>query len=277
MQKKSPLLVLVPHASGHVPANILSEMLGEGFFDDETRKQRQQHIFNDGDPYTDYIYQVDNAHYLEATVSRFVVDINRERDDTSPNGVIKLTDFSETSLYPATYTLSDEAREQRLRRYHDSFHSEVEAILKSHSVKLIISGHSMATFGPSLSPDKGVPRPAICLMTGGDVDGNDVAGQRNFLGADKARAVKALAEKHFVDVISNSDVPNNVALNTPWSADVLSNTYTNPERHHHPACFGIEFNHALFMNPDKTPIQEHLKLLNTSFKDFSNACLDLVS
>jgi len=276
MNTKLPLLVLVPHASGHVPADILKQMLGEHFYDESARQALKQHIFNDGDPFTDLIYQLDNTpHYLEALVSRFVVDVNRIRDDNSPNGVVKLTDFSETSLYPEDYTLSSYERERRLKLYHDSFHKEIDTILSQNDVKLMISGHSMATFGPNLGPDKGKARPAITLMTGGDTNGDSVEGQRNFLGGEKARAVKALAEKHFADIIAKSDVPNLVTLNDPWSADTLSNTYTNPELDYSLPCFGIELNHALFMDEHKQAIPNNLKLLNQSFTNFASDCLEL--
>ena len=272
-----PLLVLAPHSSGHIPVDILKQMLGQQIFDDDIRNKCLQHIFNEGDPFTDLIFHVDDAHFYAATASRFVVDVNRVRDDSSDNGVIKVVDFGETPLYPEGYTLSEAEREQRLVRYFDSFHAAVEQTLKTNSIKLMISGHSMSTFGPNLGPDKGKARPAICLMTGGDFEGNDVAGQRNFLGGDRARAVKALAEKHFETIIQESNVPKQVALNDPWAADVLSHTYTNPELSYAVPCFGMEFNHALCLNTDKTINSENVKELNKCFSSFAEECLDIFS
>jgi len=275
MNSKLPLLIVVPHASGHVPADILRQMLGEHLFDDSARQKLEQHIFNDGDPFTDLIFHMDNGHYVEALVSRFVVDVNRERDDNSANGVIKLTDFSESSLYPQGYNLTPEERERRLELYHDGFHKKIERVLEKNSVKLMISGHSMATYGPNLGPDKGKPRPAITLMTGGDTEGNDIPEIWNFLGGEKARAVKALAEKHFADIIAKCDVPDLVALNDPWAGDILSKTYTNPELAYSLPCFGIEFNHALYLDANKKRIPNHIKLLNKSFSNFVTDCLNL--
>ena len=272
-----PLLVLAPHSSGHIPADILKQVLGQQLFDTDIRNQRLQHIFNEGDPYTDLIFHIDNAYFYAATVSRFVVDVNRFRDDISDNGVIKVVDFGETPLYPEGYILTEAEREKRLVRYFDSFHATVEQTLKTNSIKLMISGHSMSTFGPNLGPDKGKARPAICLMTGGDIEGNDVEGQRNFLGGEKARAVKALAEKHFETIIQESNVPKQVTLNDPWAADVLSHTYTNPELSYALPCFGMEFNHALCLNTDKTINSENVKTLNQCFSNFAEDCLKLFS
>ena len=166
-----PLLVLTPHSSGHIPAEVLMQMLASDFFNNELRTKHLKHIFNEGDPYTDLIFNVPDAHCLHAFVSRFVVDLNRFRDNKKANGVIKMVDFAEQPLYPKGFNLTEPEREARLNRYFDSFHAEIERILKTQSIKLLIDGHSMAVTGPNLGPDKGKVRPALTLMTGGDAKG----------------------------------------------------------------------------------------------------------
>lgn len=275
MKTQLPLLVLVPHASGHIPADILKQMLSTNLFDTNLRNEFEQTIFKDGDPYTDLIFQNDSAHYIPATVSRFVVDVNRDRDDSSDNGVIKVVSFSEQPLYPQDYELCAKEREKRLRRYFDSFHAEIQQILKDNSVSLMISGHSMATFGPNLGPDAGKERPAITLMTGGDFEGNDLSGQRNFMSGKEARAIRSLAEKYFATPLVQSNIKNKVALNDPWSADPLSKRYTNPELDYNLHAFGIELNHALYMDENKNPQAEKIKVLNECFNDFAEACLEV--
>ncbi len=275
MSIKSPLLILVPHASGHVPADILKQMLGDKLHDTTARKILIENIFKDGDPFTDLIFQNDDAHYLEATVSRFVVDVNREREDKSDNGVIKTVSFAEDALYPDDYVLSEQEREQRLRRYHDSFHGEIESLLANNKISLIISGHSMATYGPNLGLDKGKERPAITLMTGGDINGDDVDTQRNFMRGEEARALHSLTEKHFATPLAHSKIKRKVALNDPWSADILSKRYTNPELGHNLHAFGIELNHALYMDSDKNILPEKVKELNQCFQSFAADCVKL--
>ena len=96
----SALLVITPHSSGQVPQDVLAAMLGERRDDLAARESLLRRIWLQGDPYTDVIFDVPGAHAVHATVSRFVVDLNRTRDDDSPNGVVKATDFDTAPLYP---------------------------------------------------------------------------------------------------------------------------------------------------------------------------------
>lgn len=160
-----PVLIVTPHSSGHVPFDVLAEMLGEEAFSSEVRAQRLEELFLEGDPYTDAIFHAPGATSLHAPVSRFVVDLNRDRDTVGENGVIKRTDFERRPLYPPGFELDAVAHEERLRRYWDSFHAEIERCLKTHPIRLIINGHSMQPYGPQIGPDAGQPRPALTLMT----------------------------------------------------------------------------------------------------------------
>ena len=173
-----PLLVLTPHSSAYVPVNVLTQMLGTTRFNNAHRTTFLEHLYFESDPYTDLIFHFPEAHFLAAKVSRFVVDVNRYRDDSSANGIIKLTDFNQIPLYPEGFSLSKKEREERLQRYFDSFHAELKALLASRPIRLLIDGHCMAPFGPNLGPDKGKARPAFTIMTGGDTQGEAVAGQR---------------------------------------------------------------------------------------------------
>ena len=173
---KLPVLVLTPHNSGFIPTDILAEMLGEDIYSIEKRNGRLSWMFDEGDPYTDIIYHAPEAYNLQALTSRFVVDLNRERGQLGENGVIKLTDFEKRPLYPDGFVLTPEKREERLRRYYDSFHNEVEEMLVQ-AIDLIIDGHSMQPYGPKISPDAGKLRPAITLMTSSTPQGHKLEGK----------------------------------------------------------------------------------------------------
>lgn len=270
-----PLLVLSPHSSGHVPADILRQMLGANVYDEGLREKRLKHVFNEGDPFTDLIFDLPDAHCLHAVVSRFVVDLNRFRDNVSANGVIKLLDFSEKALYPEGFCLTELEREMRLQRYFDSFHADIERILSTQPIKLLIDGHSMAIRGPNLGPDKGKVRPALTLMTGGDAKGEAKEGQPLSLPAKEARALKGLAEQHFAEVLETGSIAPVVALNSPWDSDEIAQTYANPARALSVPGFGLEINHALYMNTQFEPLPNRIEALNSAFAAFAKDAVSL--
>jgi N-formylglutamate deformylase len=275
---KLPVLVLTPHSSGNVPSDVLAEMLGSKVFSKKARDERLEWMFLEGDQYTDIIYHAPEAYTLHAQTSRFVVDLNRDRNEEGENGVIKLTDFEKRPLYPNGFILTPEKQEERLRRYFDSFHAEVEAIIKAHEIRLLINGHSMQPRGPKISPEPGVPRPAITLMTSSDDDGGPLEHKTHTtISPEQTKEVLRLLEKHFGNIIAQSPtVPHEIALNNPWSFDKLSYRYSNPQRKmledKKPLpSFGIEFNHALYLiyeNGKELPNESVIKQLNEAFQNF---------
>jgi N-formylglutamate amidohydrolase len=273
-----PLLIVTPHASGHVPQDVLGEMLGEARHDLEARRSRLTRLFQQGDPYTDVIFDLPDAHALHATVSRFVVDLNRRRDQRGPNGVVKLTDFDGTPLY-AHGTPPDEARvEDRLQRYWDGFHAEVGRTVRQHGIELLIDGHSMTPVGPSLGPDGGAVRPALTLMTGGDEDGEPDGERPPTVDPVLARALRGAAERAFAPVLREAEheAPPHAVLNRPWSADEVA--YASAPSAGIPA-FGLEINRALYLEPGEDgerPRAERIRALNACFAAFAAEALALV-
>ncbi|MGL4610673.1 MAG: N-formylglutamate amidohydrolase [Trueperaceae bacterium] len=283
---KLPVLVLTPHSSGNVPADILAEMLGDNVFSQEARAKRLEWLFLEGDQYTDLIYHAPEAYNLHAQATRFVVDLNRKRDEDGENGVIKLTDFEKRPLYPAGFELTSQKREERLRRYFDTFHAEVEATLAANDIRLIIDGHSMQPHGPKISPTPGVPRPAITLMTSSDENGQPLsAGEHSSISPEQTSVVMTLLEKHFMPIITESKtVPHEIALNKPWSHDEISYHYSDPQRKtlkgkNAVPAFGIEFNHALYLiyqDGKELPNEPVIKQLNTAFQNFLREVVEMV-
>jgi N-formylglutamate deformylase len=273
LMDKLPILVLTPHSSGHVPTDILADMMGANVFSSLARQKRLEWMFLEGDQYTDLIYHASEAYTFHAQTTRFVVDLNRDRNEGGENGVIKLTDFEKNPLYPNDFVLTPEKREERLRRYFDTFHAEVEAMMEAHDIRLLIDGHSMQPRGPKISPTPGVPRPAITLMTSSDEHGGLLEHRTHTsISPEQTKEVMRLLGKHFGGIIASSDtVPHDIALNKPWSYDELSYRYSNPQREKAVPGFGIEFNHALYLTykdgkelPNETVIQQ----LNEGFQNF---------
>ena len=255
------LLILTPHSSGALPAAVLHQMLGEALFDRSARERLQRRIFLDGDPYTDLLYLVPGVPTLNAPWSRFVVDLNRERDDSSDNGVVKRTGFDRQPLYPAGVAPDAQAR---LRRYWDSFDAQVRAELQGGGVQLLLVGHCMAAHGPALGPDQGRPRPALTLMVG--------EGQHATFPPALVSALQASAAAAFAGVLSGAEV-DTVAVNDPWNTDDLSLRY---HRAYGLPAFGLEMNAGLYLTPQGEPRDERIRALNAALRDFAARALALV-
>lgn len=253
-----PLLILTPHSSGQLPAPVMHQMLGEAVYDTLAREALQRRIFLDGDPYTDLLFLVPGTRTLNAPWSRFVVDLNRERDDASDNGVVKRTGFDLNALYPAG---TEPDAEDRLRRYWDSFDAQVRAELEG--VSLLMVGHSMGMYGPALGPDHGQPRPALTLMLG--------EGERVTFPPGLAEPLRLAAEQAFAAVLRGAEV-SRVAVNDPWTTDDLSVRYG----HARLPAFGLEINAGLYLTDKGAPRDDRIHALNTCLQVFAAAALELV-
>ena len=260
---RDSLLIVTPHSSGQVPADVLRDMLGDAALDTPTRTAFLRRLFLDGDPYTDLIYALPGARHVNAAWSRFVVDLNRDRDDRVDNGVIKLVDFTRTPLYPDGFTLSEEAREARLRLLWDAFDRQVTAELPG--AQLLVVGHCMGTHGPALGHDTGTPRPAICLMPGED--------DAPTFPREHWPALQAACEAAFADVIAASPYER-VTIGEPWQSDTLS---LNHFRRSGVPAFGIEVNAGLYLGDGGEPVDAAIRALNVGFARFADAALALLT
>ncbi|MFC4454348.1 N-formylglutamate amidohydrolase [Deinococcus sonorensis] len=256
------LLILTPHSSGAVPASVLHAMLGDRLWNTAEREALLRRLFLDGDPYTDLIFLVPGARTLNAPWSRFVVDLNRERDDRSDNGVVKRGGFDRQPLYPEAAQPDHQEMEARLRRYWDTFERQVTAELPG--ARLMIVGHCMAAFGPKLGPDEGRPRPALTLMVG-EPD------QPTF-PPSLVPALQQAAQQAFADVLAGAAVQE-VAVGVPWASDTLSLQHSR--RSGVPA-FGLEVNAGLYLNAQGEPDDAALQGLNAAFRQFAQAALQLL-
>jgi len=253
-----PLLILTPHSSGQLPAPVMHQMIGDDVFRTQVREALQRRIFLDGDPHTDLLFLHPEARTLNAPWSRFVVDLNRERGDTSDNGVVKRTGFDLSALYPDGVTPDTE---DRLRRYWDSFDAQVKAELDG--VRLLLVGHSMGMYGPALGPDHGQARPALTLMLG--------EGQRATFPLALHEPLRQAAEAAFEGVLSDAEV-RRVAVNDPWTTDDLSQRYG----HAGLPAFGLEINAGLYLTSNGFPRDERIRALNQGMQAFVQRALDLI-
>ena len=248
------LLVSVPHHSGVVPFEVLVAMLGDAAFDPDAADARRAAMVREGDPYTDQLFALPGARFVTATVSRFVVDLNRDRDDRSANGVVKRTDFAERPLYPPGGEPSDADVEARLRRFYDPYHAALDAEIARARPRLVVDAHAMTGAGPALGPDAGAPRPAAALITGGDRDGEPTDAPVS-LPPGIARALAAALEAALAArlPLGVDGTPSGVTINDPFVRGGIQHRLGADPAGPRVPTVGIEINRLLFETDDGAP------------------------
>lgn len=121
-------------------------------------------IIKDGDEQAFAIYSPLSAHcqyYIEATAARAYVDLNRRIDDFSKDGVVKTHTCWDESIYhrPLTANIS----QALLESYYTTYHKKLMEAASSNQYTWLFDCHTMAEFGPPVSPDSGHKRPLVCL------------------------------------------------------------------------------------------------------------------
>ena len=267
-----PILIDTPHSSGHAPFHVLAEMLCEDVFDNNIRQERLNHLFKQGDPLTDEIFFIPNAHIVNATASRFVVDLNRMRDTGGMNGVIKITDFDAKSLYCDGFEFTKEILEERLARYYDPYHASLDRIIAKNEILYFISGHAMTPDGPLIGPDCGTKRPALSFITNGLANGEPKsAKEHNSVPAAVAQSLAEILYKNFKDIIKDSDVPDEVLINDPFNNAGIAKRLSDPKNPNSIPGFGLELNQNLYLeqHPSQViPIENRVKELNRRMQAF---------
>lgn len=243
----SELLVTLPHASAALPLEILAEMLGSQVDDDAARAALRERLRRDGDPFTDDLFRLPGARFVSATVSRFVVDLNRAPGDRGPNGVVKTTDFSGTPLYPAGGEPDAATVEARLRRFHAPFHAQIDREVARLRPRLIVDGHSMSAEGPSLGPDRGRARPAASLITGGGPDGEPLDRPVS-LAPDLARQLATALEAALARrlPLGRDGHPAGVRINDPFPVGHVQDRCGGDPHGPRLPSVGIEIHRGLF-------------------------------
>lgn len=266
------LIVTLPHASGVLPLEIQAEMLGPAVHDDEARAALLERVRREGDPSSDLLFRLGGARFVSATVSRFVVDLNRSPDDRSANGVVKRTDFSGRDLYPAGAEPDASTIDARLRRYFDPFHAQVERDIARARPWLIVDGHTMTADGPTLGPDAGRPRPAASLITGGGPDG-EPTDRPVSLPPDLARRLAAALERSLSArlPLGQDGAPSGVGINEPFAHGYVQERYGADPSGPLVPTVGIEIHRGLFEDADAHPIDERVRRVRAAVAEALDA------
>lgn len=236
-----PLLVTVPHAGVWVPPAIETAMLRTG----ENPSHLLRRLMDGCDPYTDRIYDWPETRFRAGTrISRFVVDLNRSRDDLNENGVIKRCDFNRVSFYPQVHTLSANEQEFRLNQYWDPPYRAIEKALAKGGFKLLVDGHSMSHRGPTLGPDGGALRPAICL----GVSVMDVRGRRFTCSQSVIEAATQAAEAGVQEAFPDWPADRRVGVDKPFDGGHIAYHFSHPQWDWALPTLMLECNRDLYLN-----------------------------
>ncbi len=255
-----PLLLSIPHGSTEVPPEVRTRMLATG----ECETSLKRRLLQESDPFTEAIYAIQAAIVLKAPVSRFVVDLNRRRDEDGENGIIKMTDFSRRAFYPEGFKLTEEERESRLSRYFDPYHSAMAEILSRTEIKFFLDCHSMSGQGPAIGPDSGNPRPAFCVANIGDETGKlHPDHHHNSCSPEMARFVKERLESIFQDLLSDAKGPRGVSLNHPFYEGFIVEHHSDPRIPHAKPGLMLEINRDLYLDESSLePLPGRISRLN---------------
>lgn len=148
-QGSVPLLISMPHVGTHVPAAIAQRLTPEG---------REVH---DTDWHLPILYAFAKdmgASILQATHSRYVIDLNRPPDGASlypgqsVTGLCPVDTFNDTPLYlsgqePDAAEVAAR-REAVWRPYHDQLAAELGRIKARHGVAMLWDAHSIRSVVP---------------------------------------------------------------------------------------------------------------------------------
>jgi N-formylglutamate deformylase len=148
-QGTAPLLISMPHVGTHMPSALAQRLTPEG---------REVH---DTDWHLPLLYAFAKemgASILQATHSRYVIDLNRPPDGASlypgqsVTGLCPVDTFNDTPLYlpgqePGEAEIAAR-REAVWRPYHDQLAAELARIRAAHGVALLWDAHSIRSEVP---------------------------------------------------------------------------------------------------------------------------------
>lgn len=226
-----PVILSFPHGAFGVPEEFASNL-----------SITETDIYNECDLWIEELFDFKDAgpnalspnHVLacvSTTISRAIVDVNREPDDLdNVDGPVK----AQTSYGRPTCArpLTLEQKRELVQKYWQPFHDRLEAAIASHGpeARLFLDCHNMAQLGPSAYGDSGTARPLICLANLGKRDGS-VRASRGPASCDAGyiRRAAELAEDVFSGITLLEPLPGpppaTVAINQPYPGGYILRRY----------------------------------------------------
>ena len=238
----TPVLVEVPHSGLQVPHELEGEI-------DATPLA----VLRDSDIYVDQLYErapQNGATLLVSRVSRYVVDLNRGRDEVDSaavprhpqarhipaRGVVWRARTDGTPLLRAPLTVDQFAR--RIQQYYDPYHDKLREVAarmrEEHGHVVILAAHSMPSAGRRVFGGRHIRRADV------------VPGTRGRSTAD-GRIID-LVDAHF------KEAGMSVKHDDPYRGGWTTSSYGAPKRGQH--AIQIELNRALYVDERTSEIKK---------------------
>jgi N-formylglutamate deformylase len=237
-----PLLVEIPHAGLAVPKGVLGELLAP-----------EDAVLRDADIYVDQLYEnapTLGAALLVAKISRYVVDLNRAKNDVDaatvsdhptpagaqPRGVVwrSTTDGRPILAHPLSYQQLLARLECYYIPYHQALCRTLEELRARFGYAIVLAGHSMPSLGRSMHTDPGARRADV------------VPGSCGRSSAD--RRVIDLVDAHF------RAAGLSVRHDDPYKGGFTTSHYGRPKEHWH--AIQIELNRALYVDEQTCQVKQ---------------------
>jgi formiminoglutamase len=237
-KKRSPFLISVPHGGIEVPAIVLPLLLLK---DEELRYYC--------DPCTRVLFGFEDrvAAYIDTSISRMVVDLNRPPlplPPHDPDGIIKVKTIDGRTVYRPGHLPDITVIHDLLKTYYFPYHQRIDELIDQHDVRIAFDCHSMLPYGSVTQKDAGKLRPLICLGNNGDRQGRARNGSIATCSEEWITALAVVFREEF-------SFDNEVEINNPFSGGFISNAHY---WHKGVPWIQIEINRSLY-EPDRTAIQ----------------------
>lgn len=244
MSSNLPIIISVPHG-GEV---IAPEMT------DRTLLSRED-IFSDGDPLTRKIYNFrkEVAFYVESTIARATVDLNRPPDDLPPlnqDGVVKSHTVMGKRIYRNNRIPAKDTLRMLLKKYYTPYHERLRKKSRKSNLFCGIDCHTMLDRAPVISDQPGRQRPFICLSNRGDHQGNRVIGRRLTCPPEMIRSLALFLKEQF------PEEGDNITLNDPFFGGYITRRHS-----HYLPWIQIELNRRAYLD-EKWFDQQNLQVCN---------------
>ena len=154
---KLPFLISVPHGGLYIPPEVRDICI-----------LQPAEVYAESDSGAAVIFHglLESAvAACSADIARAIVDLNRDPDDFSRDGVIKTHTCFNVPVYrefPSQIII-----EKLLSSYYYPYHQELKQLIGNQNFKIGVDCHTMAPVGPPAGHDAGKERPLVCVSNAG--------------------------------------------------------------------------------------------------------------
>jgi N-formylglutamate deformylase len=212
VKKRYPFLISVPHGGTEVPEIIRPLLLLD---------EDELHYYCDPNTRVVFDYKDRVAAYIDTSISRMVVDLNRPplplplRD---PDGIIKVRTIDGREVYRPGQVPDMPLICSMLRTHYFPFHQHIDELIDRQPVRIAFDCHSMLPFGSRLQKDAGKVRPLVCLGNNGDRQGRARKGSIATCSSEWITLLADIFREEF-------SVGREVTINNPFSGGFISNAH----------------------------------------------------